>query len=110
MSIANLDCELLIRCIERKPRSWEDFVDRFLGLVLHIINHTAAKREIRLSIEDRNSLCVEVFAALSHDGFRLLRQYSERSSLTTYLTVTVRRVIVRTILNEYAEQRIRKTA
>lgn len=101
MSVTDLDRELLIRCLEKRSRGWEDFVDRFLGLVIHVINHTAGKREIRLGIEDRNRLCEEVFAALGHDNFRLLRQFEESSSLTTYLTVVVRRIIVRIFLNEY---------
>ncbi len=100
MSVAELDRELLVRCLERKNRAWEDFVDRFLGLVLHVIDHTATKREIRLNIEDRNTLCENVFAALGHDDFRLLRQFNQRSSLTSFLCVVVRRVVVRNLLNQ----------
>lgn len=100
MSITDLDRELLTRCLDRKNRAWEDFVDRFLGLVLHVIDHTASKREIRLSIEDRNTLCINVFAALGHDNYRLLRDFKERASLTTYLSVVVRRIVVRILLNQ----------
>ena len=99
MSVAELDRELLVRCLEQKNRAWEDFVDRFLGLTLHVIDHTAAKRGIRLAIEDRNLLCEHVFAALRHDQFRLLRQFNQRSSFTSFLCVIVRRTVVRTLLN-----------
>ncbi|MDR1963325.1 MAG: hypothetical protein LBQ50_06065 [Planctomycetaceae bacterium] len=105
MSIADLDRELLTRCLDKKSRAWEDFVDRFLGLVLHVIDHTVSIREVRLSIEDRNRLCENVFAALGHDNYRLLRHFRERSSLTTYLSVVVRRIVVRTLLNQINPER-----
>ncbi|MDR1483670.1 MAG: hypothetical protein LBT09_02485 [Planctomycetaceae bacterium] len=100
MSITELDRELLIRCLDEQPRAWEDFVDRFLGLVLHIVDYTATNRDIRISIEDRNTLCECVFAALGHDNYRLLRNFSERSSITTYLSVVARRIIIRTLMNQ----------
>ena len=96
----HVDNVLLERCLERQHRAWEDLVDRFLGLVLHVIDHTVCKREIRLRTEDRNAMCERVFAALAHDQFRLLREYKAHSSLTTYLSVIVRRIVVRSILNQ----------
>ena len=75
-------------------------MDRFLGLVLHVIDHTVSQREIRLRMEERNVLCARVFAALGHDQFRLLREFKARSSLTTYLAVVVRRIVVRSLLNQ----------
>ena len=96
----HLDNVLLESCLAHKDRSWQDFVDRFLGLVLHVIDHTVSKRDIRLTYEERNTLCERVFAALGHDQFRLLREFKARSSLTTYLSVVVRRVVVRLLLNQ----------
>ena len=100
MSANHLDNTLLDRCLTRQDRAWEDFVDRFLGLVLHVIDHTISKREVRLRTEERNALCERVFAALGHDQFRLLREFKSRSSLTTYLSVVVRRIVVRLLLNQ----------
>ena len=100
MSTTHVDNTLLERCLEHQHRAWEDFVDRFLGLVLHVIDHTACKREIRLLTEDRNVLCARVFAALAHDQFRILREFKAHSSLTTYLSVVVRRIVVRSLLNQ----------
>ena len=97
--MSDLDRELLARCLETKQRGWEDFVDRFLGLVLHVIDHTALMREIHLGRDDRDALCEKVFSAIAHDEFRLLRHHQGRSSLTTYLTTVVRRVVVRILLN-----------
>ena len=96
----HLDHTLLERCVARQDRAWEDFVDRFLGLVLHVIDHTVSRREIRLRADERNTLCEQVFAALGHDQFRLLREFKARSSLTTYLSVVVRRIVVRSLLNQ----------
>ena len=100
MSANHLDNELLERCLSHHHRAWEDFVDRYLGLVLHVIDHTVSKREIRLRMDERNALCERVFAALGHDEFRLLREFKGRSSLTTYLSIVVRRVVVRALLNQ----------
>ena len=49
MVLSEIDRNLLDRCLARKPRSWEDFVDRFLGLVVHVINHTSQSRSLRLT-------------------------------------------------------------
>jgi len=100
-TVNHVDNTLLERCLGRQHRAWEDFVDRFLGLVLHVIDHTASRREIRLPVEERNALCERVFAALAHDQFRLLREYKAQSSLTTYLSVVVRRIVIRSFLNQY---------
>ena len=108
--MSDLDRELLSRCLENKQRGWEDFVDRFLGLVLHVIDHTTLMREIHLSRDDRDTLCEKVFAAVAHDSFRLLRNYQGRSSLTTYLTTVTRRVAVRILQNYSFVDYDRRTA
>lgn len=100
MSATHLDNALLERCLESQPRAWEDFVDRFLGLVLHVIDHTVARREIRLRMDERQTMCERVFAALAYDQFRILREFKGRSSLTTYLSIIVRRIVVRLLLNQ----------
>jgi RNA polymerase sigma-70 factor (ECF subfamily) len=72
-------------------------VDRFLGLVLHVVNHTAECRSLHLSFHDREDLVAEVFLALVDNDFAVLRRFRGDSSLATYLTVIARRVIVREI-------------
>lgn len=96
--LAEIDRNLLQRCLDRQPRSWEDFVDRFLGLVLHVINHTAQSRSIQLSAEDREDLAAEVFLNIVLDDFAVLRRFQGKSSLATYLTVVSRRVVVHELL------------
>lgn len=102
MVLSEIDRNLLQRCLARKPRSWEDFCDRFLGLVVHVINHSAQSRSIRLSPEDREDLAAEVFLNLIKEDFAVLRRFRGDSSLATYLTVVSRRIIVRELLKRKA--------
>ena len=98
MVLSEIDRNLLQRCVARKPRAWEDFVDRFLGLVVHVVNHTAQSRSLRLSPQDVEDLVADVFLALVTDDFAILRRFRGESSLATYLTVVARRVVVRELL------------
>ena len=102
MALSDIDRNLLDRCLRREPRSWDDFVDRFLGLVVHVVSHSAQARSIRLTSEDREDLCSEVFLAILKDEFAVLRQFRGESSLATYLTVIARRVVVRELLRRKA--------
>lgn len=98
MALSEIDRNLLERCLQRKPRAWEDFVDRFMGLVIHVVNHTARARSVRLVVADREDLCAEVFLATIKNDFALLRNFRGKSSLATYLTVVARRIVVKELL------------
>jgi RNA polymerase sigma-70 factor (ECF subfamily) len=98
VALAEIDRNLLQRCLARKPRAWEDFVDRFLGLVVHVINHTAQCRSLSISPQDREDLAAEVFLAIVSNDLAVLRRFRGESSLATYLTVVARRVVVRELL------------
>jgi RNA polymerase sigma-70 factor (ECF subfamily) len=98
VALSEIDRSLLDRCLNRKPRAWEDFVDRFMGLVVHVINHTAQCRSINLSAADREDLAAEVFLAIVDHDMAVLRHFRGRSSLATYLTVIARRVVVRKLV------------
>jgi len=95
MALSDIDRNLLDRCLARKARAWEDFVDRYTGLVIHVVNHTARCRSIMLSSADREDLTAEVFLAIVDNDFAVLRHFRGKSSLATYLTVIARRVVVR---------------
>ncbi len=73
-------------------------MDRFIGLVLHVIRHTARSRSIRVSDEDEEDLAAEFFLAIVNDDFAILRRFRGESSLATYLTVVARRVVVGELL------------
>lgn len=98
MGLSEIDRNLLERCLGHKPRAWEDFVDRFMGLVIHVVTHTAQARSVRLNPEDRDDLSSEVFLAILRNDFAVLRNFRGKSSLATYLTVVARRIVVKDIL------------
>lgn len=106
MALSEIDRHLVQRCLAHKPRAWEDFVDRFLGLVVHVVNHTAQSRSIRLSDQDREDLAAEVFLAIVSNDYSVLRRFRGESSLATYLTVVARRVVVREMLKHKAVTRL----
>jgi len=106
VALSEIDRNLLERCLARKPKAWEDFVDRFMGLVVHVTNHTAQARSIRLTPEDREDLASEVLLTIVNDDFAVLRHFRGQASLATYLTVIARRVVVRLILERKAAARL----
>ena len=95
MSLSEVDRQLLQRCLDEAPRAWQDFADRFLGLVVHVANHTAQARGISLDQATRDDLVADVFLTIVRDDFSVLRRFRRNCSLATYLTVIARRVIVR---------------
>ena len=106
MALSDIDRSLLQRCLARKPRAWEDFVDRFMGLVIHVVNHSTQCRSMRLPAEDREDLVAEVFLTVVKDDLAVLRNFRGDSSLATYLTVIARRVVVRELLKQPASVRM----
>jgi len=96
--LSNVDRELLQRCLNRSSGGWNDFVDRFLGLVQHVVDHTASSRSIPLPQPTREDLISDVFVCLLKNDFGVLRRFRGQSSLATYLTVIARRVVVRGLL------------
>ena len=95
MALTEIDRELLNRCLAAEPASWKDLVDRFLGLFVHVVHHTAHARSVHLTPEDVDDLCAEVYLALLDRNYAVLRAFRGECSLATYLTVVARRVIVR---------------
>jgi len=89
--------------MEGQPRGWEDFVDRYMGLTLHVIDHTTQVRNLPIDDEQRDRLCEDVFTVINHDAFRLLREFDGRCSLTTYMTILTRRIVVRLLRNRAAQ-------
>lgn len=106
VALSEVDRGLLERCLARKPRSWEDFVDRYMGLFVHVINHTAQARSVRITQQDRDDLCAEIFVAVIRDDFAVLRNFRGQSSLATYLTVIARRVVVREMIRQKTPTRL----
>lgn len=95
MALSNLDRELLQSCLAGKPEAWRELTDRYLGLIVHVVNHTAAARNIQITPESRDDLVAEIFLSWVEKNFAVLRRFRGNSSLATYLTVIARRVVVR---------------
>lgn len=109
MALSQIDRNLLQRCLSHAEGAWEDFVDRFIGLVMHVITHSAQSRSIRLTVQDEEDLAAEVFLALVENDYGLLRRFRGASSLATYLTVIARRIVVREMLKRKAPARLADT-
>ena len=97
MSLTPVDRELLHHCLAGKPGSWNDFVDRFLSLIYHVIHSTAHLRSARLSPEDVEDIAAEVLLQVVAGEFKVLRQFQGNASLATYLAVIARRTAVHEI-------------
>ncbi|MBX7169096.1 MAG: sigma-70 family RNA polymerase sigma factor [Pirellulales bacterium] len=106
MALSEIDRSLLERCLSHKPAAWKDFVDRFMGLFVHVIQHVAQARSVRLTPEDRQALCSDIMLAILRDDAAALRNFRGQSSLATYLTVVARRVVVREMVRAKAAARL----
>jgi RNA polymerase sigma-70 factor, ECF subfamily len=84
-------------CLASAPGAWDKFVERFGGLLAHVVDRTGQQRHVSLSLADRDDLIAEVFVELLRNEAAALRSFAGRASLPTYLTVIARRVVVRVL-------------
>lgn len=95
MPLTDLDRKLLSDLLAGQSGSWKLFVDRFSGLILQVIRHTAHAHSLKLNEDDLEDLCAETFTELLVRDMAALRNFRGRASLATYLGVIARRVVVR---------------
>jgi RNA polymerase sigma-70 factor, ECF subfamily len=95
--LSNVDRELLQRCLTRAPGAWEDFVHRYLGLILQVVKHTAERRGVRLDEARRDEVVSDVFYGLLQNDLATLRRFRGHSSLATYLVVVSRRIAMKRV-------------
>jgi RNA polymerase sigma-70 factor, ECF subfamily len=95
MALSEIDRSLIERCLARDPSGWKEFVDRYLRLFQHVVQHSAQCRSVVLQPGDMDDLCAEIFLAVISDDFGLLRKFRGESSLSSYLVVIARRVAVK---------------
>lgn len=107
MAVSGADRALLYRCLHRESGAWNDFVDRYLGLIYHVIHHTAHLRSVVLRPEDVEDVAAEVLLQLVANDYAALRQFQGKSSLATYLTVIARRICVHELAKRASAARIR---
>jgi RNA polymerase sigma-70 factor (ECF subfamily) len=106
VALTSLDRELLRRCLAKQPGAWNDFVDRFLGLIYHVVQHTAHLRSMPLKPEDTEDLAAEVLLQIVANDYAALRQFRGESSLATYLTVIARRISVHELARRQAAREV----
>jgi RNA polymerase sigma-70 factor (ECF subfamily) len=106
VSLTPLDRELLKRCLQHEPGAWNDFVDRYLGLVYHVIHHTSHLRSVPLRPEDVEDLAAEILLQLVAKDYHVLREFRGKSSLATYLTVVARRICVQELSRRSAAREV----
>ena len=102
MALSSADRQLVQRCLIHEPGAWNDFVDRYLGLIYHVIHFTAHLRSVRLRPEDVEDAAAEILLQLVANNYAVFRQFEGRSSLATYLTVIARRICVRLLAERAA--------
>ena len=110
MALTQLDRDLLKRCLSKQPGAWNDFVDRFLGLIYHVIQHTAHLRSVVLKPEDTEDLSSEVLTQIISNDYAILRQFRGSASLSTYLTVIARRISVHELAKRAAAREVQPSA
>ena len=103
MPLLDFDRQLLDRCLRHQPQAWNDFVDRYMGLIYHVTHHVAHSRSIQLSPADIEDIAAEILLAIVDDDYQVLRNFKAQSSLPTYLTVVARRVCVREVVKRFHE-------
>jgi RNA polymerase sigma-70 factor (ECF subfamily) len=106
VALTPLDRDLLRRCLQRQPGAWNDFVDRFLGLIYHVVHHTAHLRSTPLRPEDVEDLAAEVLLQIVANEYAVLRQFRGSCSLATYLTVISRRICVHELARRAAAREV----
>ena len=110
MPLRNIDRQLLDRCLRKEPGAWNDFVDRYMGLIYHVIHHVAHARSLVLSDPDIEDIAAEVFLGIVDDDYGVLRRFKGASSLPTYLTVVARRICVKEVIKRHREAELGHTS
>lgn len=106
MPLSDIDRTLIDRCLGKEPGAWNDFVDRYLGLIYHVIHHVAHARSKTMTQADAEDVAAEVLLKIVDDDYDILRRYKGTSSLPTYLTVIVRRICVKEIIKRHRESEL----
>ena len=107
MALVAVDQALVERCLNREPGAWNDFVDRYLGLIYHTIYYTAHLRSVVLRPEDVEDIAAEILLQVVANDYAVLRRFLGKCSLATYLTVVARRICVHELAKHSAAARIK---
>jgi RNA polymerase sigma-70 factor, ECF subfamily len=95
---------LLDRCLKHEASAWKAFVDRFLGLIFHVVERTSQLVGMPLRPADLEDVAAEILLQVIKNDFAVLRRFRGQSSLATYLTVIARRVCLHELNRLSAER------
>lgn len=104
MPLSETDRRLIKDLLTRSESAWDTFVDRYAGLVIQVIRHTSHAHSFKLTRDDEDDLCADVFSALVDRRMVTLRNFRGRASLATWLTVVVRRIVLRKLTQRRYEE------
>jgi RNA polymerase sigma-70 factor, ECF subfamily len=102
--LRDIDNKLIDRCLRRESGAWNDFVDRYMGLIYHVIQHVAYARSRQLSSEDVEDIAAEILLKIVDGDYAVLKKFKRISSLPTYLTVIARRICVKQLIKRQREE------
>jgi RNA polymerase sigma-70 factor, ECF subfamily len=109
MPLRDIDSKLIDRCLRKEPGAWNDFVDRYMGLIYHVIQHVAYARSRLLSSEDVEDIAAEILLKIVDHDYAVLKNFKGLSSLPTYLTVIARRICVKELIKRHREEELGHT-
>lgn len=92
--LTSQDRELIRRCLHHEAGAWNEFVDRYLGLVYHVINHTAHLRSYPIKADEAEDIAAAIMLQVIDNDYAIFRQFRGKASLSSYLTVIARRICV----------------
>jgi len=107
--LRDIDRKLIDRCLGKEPGAWNDFVDRYMGLIYHVIQHAAYARSRTVSSEDVEDIAAEILLKIVDDEYAILKKFKGISSLPTYLTVIARRICVKQLIKRQREEELGHT-
>ncbi len=109
MPLRDIDSKLIDRCLRKEAGAWNDFVDRYMGLIYHVIQHVAYARSRLLSSEDVEDIAAEILLKIVDHDYSVLKKFKGLSSLPTYLTVISRRICVKELIKRHREEELGHT-
>ncbi|MEQ9406209.1 MAG: sigma-70 family RNA polymerase sigma factor [Fuerstiella sp.] len=95
MPLTEKDRQLVNDLLTGTAGAWTVFVDRYANLIVQVVQHTAHAHSLKLTRDDVEDLTADVFSTLLERNMGAIRGFRGRSSFATYLTVVVRRVVLR---------------
>lgn len=93
MEAKSEETSLVRSCLEHRPFAWQQFVDRYLPVVLQSIQEFDVQTNQSWTEKHREEIARHVFDRLRKDDFDLLRRWDPDSNFDTFLVIATRRIV-----------------